>query len=235
MLTRDLQYYDTEIEVSNGINLFEPTPQKNIPGVVLIGNERIVYFEKHGNKLSMLRRGSYGSAIAEVHKSGLLVADISSTETIPYADQQKRYDFVSDGTSLLIGELDFIPVKTIKSSWYRESIPDEFAACDQIEVFVGGKRLRKDPVSVYNELQGSFSPDGDIQIEAEFSVDGENPYFRLTTPAPAGARITVIRRVGKTWHDRGVNATTAGNGVTMHRNNNNVVNFILQKTTSMPE
>jgi hypothetical protein len=234
-LTRNLQYYDTEIEVSDGTNLFEPIPQKNISGVVQIGNERIAYLEKNGNKLSRLRRGSYGSAIAEVHKFGLPVADISSTETIPYTDQQQRYDFVSDGTSLLIGELDFVPVKTIKSSWFRESIPNNYAACDQIEVFIGGRRLRKDPVSVYNESQGSFSPSSDIQIEAEFSVDGENSYFRLTAPAPAGARITVIRRVGKTWYDRSVNATTASNGVTMHRNNNNVVNFILQKTTSMPE
>jgi len=234
-LTQNLNYYDTELEVSDGTNLFEPIPQKNIPGVVQIGNERIAYLEKNGNKLSRLRRGSYGSAIAEVHKLGLPVADISSTETIPYADQQQRYDFVSDGTSLLIGELDFVPVKTIKNNWFKESIPTDYAACDQIEVFVGGRRLRKDPVSVYKESQGSFSPDGDIQIEAEFSVDGENPYFRLTIPAPAGARITVIRRVGKTWYDRGVSATTAGNGVTMHRNNNNVVSFILQKTTSMPE
>jgi hypothetical protein len=234
-LIHDLQYYDTEILVSDASALFEPIANKNIPGVILVGSERIEYFEKNQNKLSKLRRGSYGSSIAETHKSGSLIADISRTESIPYSDQQQRYDFTSDGTSLIVGNFDFIPVKSLKNNWFKETIPDEFGPCDQIEIFVGGRRLRKDPVIVFNETEGSYSPDGDIQVEAEFSVDGENPHFRLTTPVPAGTRITVIRRIGKVWNDREVGSVTASNGITMHKNSNPIINFILQKTTTMPE
>jgi hypothetical protein len=53
---------------------------------------------------------------------------------------------VSDGSSLLIGPLDFIPAKGTRTTWYRSSIPTTHSACDQVEVFAAGRRLRKDPL-----------------------------------------------------------------------------------------
>jgi len=85
------------------------------------------------------------------------------------------------------------------------------------------------------ELIGLYSPGADNKVEAEFSVNGETPYIKLTSAAPANTQITVVRRVGKTWSDRTPSSTTASAGITMHKNTNSIVNFILQKSTAMPE
>jgi hypothetical protein len=99
-----------------------------------------------------------------------------------------------------------------------------------LEIFVAGTRLRKNPVDVFDEDLG---PNGSKEIEAEFSVDGTSSYIRLTKAIPAGTRITVIRKTGRTWYDRGV--TTASAGRTLQKNATAISNFILQKTTIIPE
>ena len=232
-LAQDLAYYDQQIIVTDASNLFDPIKIRNIPGTIYVGNERIDYFEKNGNTLSQLRRGSYGTAIATVHATGTEVVDISKVESVPYNETQERTDFVSDGSSSLIGVLDFVPVIGTRTSWSRTTIPAEFGPCDQIEVFVGGKRLRKDPVDTYNQANGVASPAADEIVEAEFSVDGVTPYIRLTQLAPAGTRITVIRKTGKTWYDRG--ATTATSGLTLLRNQNPIMRFLTEKASELPE
>jgi hypothetical protein len=232
VLAKPLNYYDTSIEVVNGNLLYDPT---DLPayGVVYINNERIEYLQKTGNVLSQLRRGSTGTAIAEVHLAGSFVSDSGPTETIPYNETQHRQDFVSDGSTLLVGPLDFTPKMGLRANWYRETIPAEYGACDEIEIFVAGTRLRKNPLSVYDENLGADSPSADRQIEAEFSVDGASPYIRLTKVVPAGTRITVLRRTGNIWYDRG--QTTASLGKTLKSNNTAIAKFILQKTTIIPE
>jgi hypothetical protein len=234
-LSKDLNYYDLQIEVTDASTLAEPNAARNISGVVEIGSERIEYLQKSGNVLSQLRRGYLGTSIAELHIHGSNVVNVSASESIPYNDQQDRYDFVSDGSTLLIGPLDFVPTKSTRTNWFRNTILEDYGPCDQLEIFVGGQRLRKDPLDLYNEDLGSYSPAADEKIEAEFSVDGDNPYIKLTNAVPAGTRITMIRRTGKTWNDRSPSATTASNGITLHENTNSIVSFILQKSTAMPE
>jgi hypothetical protein len=93
--------------------------------------------------------------------------------------------------------------------------------------------MRKDPLAVYQEEYNITSPQADVVLEAEFSVDGISNYLRLTNPVPAGTRITVIRRTGKTWYDRGVNTATTGE--TLFRNQSPVPAFIKQRSTELPE
>jgi hypothetical protein len=88
-------------------------------------------------------------------------------------------------------------------------------------------------VSAYNEVLGASSPSADVILEAEFSVDGTSPNIRLTTPVSAGQRITVIKRVGKTWYNRGVNTATTGN--TFLGNDTPMIKFIKEKSTELPE
>jgi hypothetical protein len=164
---------------------------------------------------------------------GADVADVGSNETIPYNETQGREDFISDGSSLLIGPLEFTPVKGTRAAWYRSTIPTDNGPCDQIEIFAGGRRLRKDPIAVYDEQLGSSSPAADKQIEAEFSVDGTTAYIRLTNAIPAGTRISIITRTGKIWYERA--DTTASKGVTLLENNTAIAKFIAQKTTKLPE
>jgi hypothetical protein len=249
-LTQNLNYYDQEIFVNDTSSLSTPNPLRNLPGVVVINKERIEYFQKTNNSLRQLRRGSLGTAIAEVHLKNSKLADVSNGESLPYKDAQERYDFVSDGSSTLIGPLDFTPSladETLsfrfdwRNTWYRgidpltgdPLIPLVYGPCDEIEVFVGGKRLRKDPITVFDENFGFVNNINQTQIEAEFSVDGDSPYVRLTYPVQAGTRITIIRRTGNVWYDKGINAASAGK--TLHKNDNSILNFILNKSTSIPE
>jgi hypothetical protein len=231
-LTKDLTYYDLEVHVSNGSILDEPEPLRNIPGMVQIGNEKIQYLEKQGNVLKQLRRGAFGSPIETMLASETRVVNIGKSDILPYQDTQERADFVSDGSSLLIGPLEYIPTKSTRSGWERTSIPEEYGACDLIEVFLAGKRLRKDPLVVYNESIAQTSPDADILIEAEFSVDGLTPYIRLTSAAPAGARIQIIRKIGKIWYERG--EVSASTGITLLENNTPIAKFIDKKDSLLP-
>lgn len=232
-LENDLTYYATEIKVTDASGMYEPKSEFNQPGMIFINEEKIEYFEKVGNTLRQLRRGAFGTAIKENYPAGTPVVHMSRTESIPYKDVQHRYDFVSDGSTLLIGPLDFIPTKSNRSLWFRNTIPDNYGACDEFEVFAGGKRLRKDPVDQYNETLGAFSPLADEKIEAEFSVDGVNPYIRLTDPLPAGTRVNILKRTGKSWYDRGSNS--AQNGKTLTESTNSIVRFILEKESYLPE
>jgi hypothetical protein len=253
-LVNNLTYYDQQITVNDASSLFDPIPSRNIPGVIYINSERIEYLNKTGNVLSQLRRGSQGTAIGELYLSGSYVADVGPAETLPYNESQDRTDFVFDGSTILIGPLDFVPeIGTRNTMWDRGSdiyaIPNEYGPCDQIEVFVAGRRLRKDPVYMFNELD----PETDELHKAEFSVDGvnygtsENPkgYIRLTIDEivkltsdvdgklPAGTRISVIKRTGKLWYEQGNNTIT--NGVTLLENTTSIAKFIAKKTTGLPE
>jgi hypothetical protein len=232
-LAAALNYYDTAISVTDATELTIPLPQKNQPGIVYISGERIEYLTKQGNVLGQLRRGTQGTAIGEVYDIGTAVINISYEDRIPYNETQERTDFVSDGSTLLVGPLDFTPAIGTRNSWATTTIPAEYGACDQVEVFAAGRRLRKDPVAVWVEDNGASSPSADEIREAEFSVDGVSAYLRLTEPLPAGTRITVVKRVGKTWYDRGL--TTATSGVTLLENASPIAKFIAEKTTSIPE
>lgn len=231
-LTQDLNYYDQQIYVSDASNLFAPISSRNIPGTVFINGEKIEYMAKTGNVLSQLRRGSFGTSIGVVYSAGSYVVDSSVRESLPYSETQDREDFYSDGSSLLIGPLSFVPTKSTED-WTTTTIPEGFGRCDQAEVFAAGRRLRKAPVDVYNESLGASSPTADVTLEAEFSVDGTSAYIRLTSALPAGTRISVITRTGKIWYERG--DTTASNGVTLLKNETPIANFIAQRTTKLPE
>jgi hypothetical protein len=174
-----------------------------------------------------------GTAIAEKHNIDSFVVDVGFKETIPYKEQQNRVDLVGDGTSTLVGPIEFVPKKANRNIWFRESTPEEFGPCDEIEVFVAGRRLRKNPITVYDEPLGSTSPQADKVLEAEFSVDGETPFIRLTDPVPAGIRITIIKRTGNVWYSAGEN--TASSGVTLLENDTPIARFIAQKSSLLPE
>jgi len=231
-LATNLNYYDLEITVSDASNLDEPIPDRNIPGMIQVGEEKIQYLEKTGNVLRKLRRGALGTPIETLLHVNTRVVNLGISEIIPYSDTQTRENFLSDGSSLLIGPLEFIPTVGTRTAWPTSTIPEGFGACDLIEVFVGGRRLRKDPIAVYQESLGSTSPAADITLEAEFSVDGVTPYIRLTSAVPAGTRILIIRKIGKLWYDRG--DTTATTGVSLLDNNTAIAKFIDKKSSELP-
>ena len=235
-LTSDLKYYDEFIEVSNTDNLFEPDPQRNVPGTILIGNEKIDYFVKDGNKLSQLRRGVRGTSINEIYETGTNIIDVSVSERVPYTEDIIKTDFVSDGSTLMIGPLSYVPKKTEITDWYREtdSIPDDFGQCDEVEVFVAGTRMNKNPAEIYDNSLGDIGTANSlVKVEAEYSCDGETPFIRLTEVPAVGTRIHIIKKTGRTWYDQGENS--ASSGTTLLKNNTDVANFLKLKYSDTPE
>ncbi len=65
--------------------------------------------------------------------------------------------------------------------------------------FVGNIRLRKQPYHVHNINEAPYSPEGDIQLDAEFAVDTESKQIRLTNKLEFGTRVTVVKRTGFAW------------------------------------
>ena len=79
-----------------------------------------------------------------------------------------------------------IPNPTSAIGWYKNTIPDEYWEAQDIEVFVAGTRLRKKPTKLYNYSEQD-SPEGDIDLEAEFAVNkAVGAYVRLTAPPAQG-------------------------------------------------
>ena len=86
-----------------------PDVTTNTPGVVFIGTERIAYFEKDGNTLKRLFRGTFGTAI-QSHSLNSKVVDASGLQSMPYEDTTSTTEFTGDGTTVSFA-LSFIPTR----------------------------------------------------------------------------------------------------------------------------
>jgi len=207
LLTKPLKKYDTSIEVFDSTGLLEPDTNNQIPGVILVDGERIEYLEKSGNSLRKIRRGTLGTGIANEYPIDTLVKDFSVQQLIPYKDEFVTNVMVISNQSRII-PLNFVPNVTAASligdSWTRKTIPDNFGQCDEIEVFVAGRRLRKMPIRKWDTDLGQDSINGDDTLEAEFSVDGISQSVRLTELPEIGQKIVVQKRIGKMWSPKGI-------------------------------
>ena len=98
ILTRDLNYYDTDIYVANASLLDNPDRNANIPGVINIGFERIEYLQVDiiNNTLSQLRRGTLGTAINNFVAVNTNVMSMGYKDTVPYQDTENKYTYIAD-------------------------------------------------------------------------------------------------------------------------------------------
>lgn len=201
-----LNQFDNEIIVENPDFLDDPIPGSNLPGIIEINGERIEYFVKDGHSLKQLRRGTLGTGIPNAHVSGSVVQSIGASETIPYKDEYVIEKSISDGVSNQI-LLPYAPNK------------------DDVEVFVGGFRLKKNQYKLYSNLNYPYSPEGDITLDPEFTITGSG-ILQLTTIPVQGTRIVVVKKYGKLWNDLGKRLANS---------NNKVANFIKEAEAVWPE
>ena len=190
-LSKDLKYYDNIIELEDATGIDEPNKLLGIPGVIWIDKERIEYFVKQGNLLRQLRRGTLGTGIKTVHLAGEKVVGQGTSENIPYKDQIINDIKIGDGvTAEYI--LDYTP-NSVK----------------EIEVFVGGRRLRDHELSVYDAELNLDSPEADIISPAEYSVQDNVITFNIqdnlhSDQIPlSNEKIQIVRKIGKVWNDNG--------------------------------
>lgn len=208
-LTQDLNWYDLRIELDTAEGLPTPNRASGIPGIIFINGERIEYFVKEGNTLRQLRRGTLGTGVKEVYSAGTKVYNQSSSETIPYKDTETKQTFDYDGS--------------------RETYDIDFDVTqDNIEVFVGGTRYRKNAIPVYDYTQDQDSPEGDVTSPAEFTVNTVTNSVTLSLPdnLPQDTKIQFIKKTGFTF---------AEPGASLRASNTDMANFIRSVTVDLPE
>ena len=121
-LANDLAEADTTITVADGSVLGDADGTTLLPGVIFIDKERIEFFQKSGNVLSQIRRGTLGTGI-KAHIGGTKVVDASGKSTVPYSDTIYSNTYISDGATVSFAT-------TITPSDAR-----------QLDIFIGGQRL----------------------------------------------------------------------------------------------
>jgi hypothetical protein len=191
-LTQDLRQNDLTIEVFDGSVLDIPDVGLNIPGIIEINGERIEYFQKVGNSLSKLRRGTLGTGAPTIHRADSLVINLGSSETVPYQDVQKIERVIGEPTSSI--SVSFDP--TVESKEFTTQTDN-----DGVEVFVGGLRLRKSSYDMFDYSNGyPYSPEGDdVNISSEFTVSGNN--ISLSSNVPENVEVLVVKKTGAIWED----------------------------------
>jgi len=128
------------------------------------------------------------------------------------------------------------PVET--GEWYKEpfedlGIPEEYWQALNIEVFANGRRLRKNPIKIYDVTKGQFSPDGDIDIQAEYAVNqNEGGYVRLTTPPEPNTTLTIVRKLGEDWRE--IESTSPLVFKPLSNSDTKVATFLRGKSINLP-
>lgn len=230
-LAQDLNYFDKNIVLNTTAGLTTPSKDENAPGVIYIDGERIEYFIKIGNTLRQIRRGTKGTGVKSVYTVDTSVIDQSNNHTVPYNDNINVTTYKTDDTTIEF-EVAYVPTldsTTLTTNWYRETIPMSYGQCNEIEVFVGGKRLRKVPHIEYDPETKT-----NITHEAEFSVNGynygtdENPVgrVRITNTYDNGLDVKIIKKTGQTWVPNGDKLANA-EGI--------IPQFIRSTTQDLPE
>jgi hypothetical protein len=207
-LLQPLNYYDLRIELENASTLSEPNKGQNLPGVIFIEGERIEYFVKEENTLRQLRRGTLGTGVKNMYAADTKVFDQNISKTVPYKDNTLTYNATADGLTATF-EIGY-PVASI----------------NEIEVFVGGVRMRKASLDVFNYATALDSPEGDSVVAADFTFDAAtNEITLLATPAD-DTKVTVVKKVGQSW-------TTFGES--LGDTENSIARFLRAGTSELPE
>lgn len=183
VLTQPLLVTDTEIHVNDASALTPPSINKafgnnpippnigvDLPGVVLINGERIEFLKVENNVLSQLRRSTIGTGPKSYIPAGTQVVDQGLHQTIPYSETVKRQiQLTTNTTTYVISTLTTMTNYTIGSDIVKSDgitlqtgildITDvngnkvDVSLKDQVEVFYGGKLLRKDGVYRHDETE----------------------------------------------------------------------------------
>ena len=137
-LAKDLNFYDSTITVVDSSVLNVGNKQRNLPGIIYVGGERIEFFTITGNILGQLRRGTLGTGTPAVHTIGEMIIDIGISETIPYNDDFIIDTYIYDGSSNVV-PLQYVPMLYPVRDTTTHAVINTVPA--DIEVFVGGYNI----------------------------------------------------------------------------------------------
>jgi len=241
-LTAVLNKNDKEIKLADASFLPKPSKQRKIPGVVFIDRERIEYYEKDGNTLKQITRGTLGTGVKDTYPIGTSVEDASVNQTLPYTDTTNVYESIirpglPNGRQIHV-------LETI-------NIASGVQAHDQVEVYLGGRKLQK-PTATVNPIKkhdieiaydsdetNSLGVASDVVQTPEFTIEpvgdstGKGYYKLVLRDEPQdGLELKVVQKQGRIWYEQGVG--TASNGATLQRAETKEAKFLLERTSGLP-
>ena len=184
-LAVDLEITDKQIVLEDASTLSAPDKNSAIPGIIFVNGERIEYLIKQGNVLRQIQRSTLGTGAKTLHLAGSDVYNADTTQTAPYKDKT-IIDEITGDNSTQVFELGFTP-----------------NSVNEFEVFVGGRRLRKNAIQVFDSTRDQDSPEADVTSPPEFSVDGNTPFVTLLNKPGDGVKIQIVRRTGILWTQPG--------------------------------
>ena len=233
-LIQPLQYTDDKIYLEKGDHLLQPNPGRNLPGVVVIDSERIEYTSKDGNVLSGLRRSTLGTGPAKFSDVGTTVIDQSIRQTIPTIDYSLIQHIPSSNTTTYtISTSSGTTVFSATSSTHAGSgikFSTLTNAVDQIEVYYGGRQLRKSSLRVHDKSISYYdSADSIVVYPPEFTISTSTRQITLNIAEEitTGTRITIIKKEGALW--TGTEATS------LLTSNATQANFLRSRTAELPD
>ena len=160
-LTRDLYPSDTEIYVNDASVLRAPDVTYNVPGVVLINAERIEFFKLDGNILQEVKRGTLGTGPAPFVKAGTAVVDQSIDQIVGSPFNVHIQNTFTNSTTYIysISTSSYVGTRPISNSIINNNgitlITTATDMSDQIEIYLGGRKLRKSS-SYYVDISVSY-------------------------------------------------------------------------------
>jgi len=258
-LSQPLQYTDTQIFVEDGDHLFQPNPTLRLPGVILLDGERIEYTAKDGNVLSGLRRGTLGTGPAKFSDQYTTVIDQSINQKINTEENINIQHINSSNTNTYIistltntltnysvnssGDVSgvFLPASVSNFSsgiqlLTTSTMVNPPAAIDQVEVYYGGRRLRKTSLDVHDKSVSYYAqPNSITTLLPEFSIitATQTLILNINETINTGTRITVIQRTGKLWNENTSTSLFSDSNSIDTRGNR--AQFLRQRSATLPD
>ena len=217
ILQSPLNYYDNTIYLESVEGLYKPNRTKNLPGVLFIQGERIEYFEIKNNTVTQLRRGTLGTGVKDVYQEGTKLYGQASNETIDYQDTTT----IQTIKAVAVDSTQFVLNRIVSN-------------INEIDVYVAGRKLIKNQISVFNPTLALDSSEGDTTVEAEFSLetrissDGstQETVLLLRDEPVEGTEIKIVSQTGKVWNDTGKSLGDSDNPISK---------FLRRATISLPK
>ena len=205
-VTQPVEFTSDKILVEQGDNLLQPNPGLNIPGVVIIDGERIEYGARDGNQLSQLRRSTLGTGPARFSDEGTKVIDVSLRQKIATVDYSLVQHIASSNTTTYIintsSNNSVFTINTTSNVGDGITLSAGVNAVDQVEVYFGGRRLRKTPLAVHDKNLAYYDSVDTVVIQPpEFSIttSTQEIILNIADEISTGTRITIVKKVGKLW------------------------------------
>ena len=241
-LAVELGIKDETITLADASFLQTPSADNKVPGVIWVDRERIEFYTKNGNVLGQITRGTLGTGIKTTHTVGTKVYDAGPSQTVPYTETVNKYESIIR-PGLPNGRKEHV-LETI-------NISSDADAHDQVEVYLGGRKLQKptpssNPIKIHdieiafdsNETN-SAGTSSDVEQQPEFTIvavtdsTAKNYYKLVLRDEPQdGVELKVIQKQGKVWYEQGLNS--ASTGTTLQRAETAQAKFLLERTSGLP-